>query len=142
MKKVLMVLMALVICFGFVGCGNNVTADALNKNSKCRMVGIGSTLLAYDEETKVIYIRNYADYSSIYTPYFNEEGKAVMYDGQEIYCSFETIDGSLIYDKYTNIVYIDNSTFSEQNRIAAPYYNADGSLCRYDEESQEILSLQ
>ena len=130
MKKIVIIFLMM---FFLTGCGSKEEIS----EAAVKFVDINDKLV-YDSFTHVVYIENYTYYSNmVYTPYYNANGKIVIYDGEIINCEMERINDMYVYDIYTNIVYIDNYTYYG-NMVYTTYYDKNGQICYYDVDSQTI----
>ena len=89
-KKILAVTLVLTLCFGMTGCGAYVKDGDSNfsnvDNKYIKMHEIydknDGSVVAYDENTKVMYLCVYGNNSMAITPIYNSDGTVKLYDGK------------------------------------------------------------
>lgn len=88
-KKILAVVLGLTLCFGMTGCGTHIKYGNSNfsnvDNKYMKMHEIydkNNGVVAYDENTKVMYLCIYGYNSMAITPIYNSDGTVKLYDGE------------------------------------------------------------
>ena len=88
-KKILVVALALVLCFGMAGCTNGDIEPESSRlaNKYIDLVTIyrdndNNTEVAYDKNTKVMYFFEQRGYHFGITPIYNSDGTVKLYDGE------------------------------------------------------------
>lgn len=89
-KKILAVVLGLALCLGMTGCGSHIKDGNSNfsnvDNKYIKMHEIydknNGSVVAYDENTKVMYLCIYGYNSMAITPIYNSDGTVKLYDGE------------------------------------------------------------
>ena len=89
-KKIFAVALGLALCFGMTGCrayiedGDSNFSNVDNKYIKMHEIydKNNGSVLAYDENTKVMYLCVYGYNSMAITPIYNSDGTVKLYDGE------------------------------------------------------------